>query len=113
MGAYCFSRSGVEDVYCEAESKPAGWDNEWNRLSVAVPHWGSKLGYREELIPGDVNNNKIIDPTDYILYKRAYFGTYTLTELQAKVGDMNKNGKVEVQDYIIIKRIYFGTYTVR
>ena len=61
---------------------------------------------------GDVNRNDKIDMTDYILLKRAYFGTYTLDADQQKRGDCNKNGKIDMTDYILLKRAYFGTYNL-
>jgi len=60
--------------------------------------------------PGDVNQNGYIDPRDYILLKRAYFGTFILTEQGEINGDINRNGKIDARDYILLKRIYFGTY---
>ena len=62
---------------------------------------------------GDINANGKIDMTDYILLKRAYFGTYKFTEEQNKVGDINKNNKIDMTDYILLKRVYFGTYTIK
>ncbi len=62
---------------------------------------------------GDINANDKIDMTDYILLKRAYFGTYTFTEEQNKIGDINKNNKIDMTDYILLKRVYFGTYTIK
>lgn len=32
--------SSLTDIYCEAESKPEGWDDNWNGSSATV-HWGS------------------------------------------------------------------------
>ena len=61
---------------------------------------------------GDVNMNDKIDMTDYILLKRAYFGTYDLNEEQEKRGDCNQNGKIDMTDYILLKRAYFGTYVL-
>ena len=51
--------------------------------------------------------------TDYILLKRAYFGTYTFNDRQNNAGDINANGKIDMTDYILLKRIYFGTYTLK
>ncbi len=62
---------------------------------------------------GDVNKNDKIDMTDYILLKRAYFGTFTFDDDQNKRGDINKNNKIDMTDYILLKRVYFGTYTIK
>ena len=60
---------------------------------------------------GDVNGNGKIDARDYLLLKRAYFGTYTLT-CDLEVSDINGNGKIDARDYLLLKRAYFGTYTI-
>lgn len=60
---------------------------------------------------GDVNNNGSIDMTDYILTKRAYFGTYTLSKDEFRRADVNSNGEIDMTDYVLVKRAYFGTYT--
>ncbi len=62
---------------------------------------------------GDINGNNKIDMTDYILLKRAYFGTYKFNETQNIAGDINKNNKIDMTDYILLKRAYFGTYTIK
>ncbi len=59
---------------------------------------------------GDVNQNGGIDMTDYILVKRAYFGTYKFNNEQISLGDCNENGSIDMTDYILLKRAYFGTY---
>ncbi len=64
-------------------------------------------------ILGDVNRNGKIDMTDYILLKRAYFGTYTFDAEQNNLGDINRNNKIDMTDYILLKRVYFGTYTIK
>ncbi|MBR5278187.1 MAG: hypothetical protein IKU23_02860, partial [Clostridia bacterium] len=61
---------------------------------------------------GDVNGNGKIDARDYLLLKRAYFGTYTLT-CDLEVADVNGNGKIDARDYLLLKRAYFGTYTIK
>ncbi len=61
---------------------------------------------------GDVNGNGKIDMTDYILVKRAYFGTYSLDEEQHELADINNNRKLDMTDYILLKRMYFGTYSI-
>lgn len=65
-----------------------------------------------DFVVGDVNGNGKIDARDYLLLKRAYFGTYTLTCADA-VSDINGNGKIDARDYLLLKRAYFGTYTIQ
>ena len=56
MGAAVFESSGSYDasgtqttftIYCEAESKPAGWDSMWNDMgsSFAYVRWGASMPY--------------------------------------------------------------------
>ena len=59
---------------------------------------------------GDVDANGFIETYDYILAKRTYFGTYSLTPAEKSRADVNSDGSVNQYDYILIKRIYFGTY---
>ena len=61
---------------------------------------------------GDINGNGKIDARDYLLLKRAYFGTYTLT-CNIAVADINGNGKIDARDYLLLKRAYFGTFTFK
>ena len=68
----------------------------------------SYYGIDAEPILGDVNDNGVLDMTDLILIKRAYFGSFTLTEEQQKRADFNQNGKIDMLDYILAKRKYFG-----
>ncbi len=60
---------------------------------------------------GDVNDSGDIDSMDYVLVKRAYFGTFTFNDQQLKRGDVNKSGDIDSMDYVLIKRAYFGTFS--
>jgi hypothetical protein len=61
---------------------------------------------------GDVNKDGAIDQFDYILVKRHYFETRTLTADEKTRADVNKDGKVDQFDYILISRHYFGSYKI-
>ncbi len=106
---------------------PESWANLQNALSFdptgkttgeikqAIANLQIALDAMERLenatvILGDVNLNGKIDARDYLLLKRAYFGTYTLTNNSA--GDINRNGKIDARDYLLLKRAYFGTYSI-
>ncbi len=62
---------------------------------------------------GDVNNDDAIDQYDYILVKRHYFETRTLTDDEFTRADVNGDEKVDQFDYILIARHYFGTYVIK
>jgi len=62
---------------------------------------------------GDINGNGKLDARDYLLLKRAYFGTYKLDETEVLASDINGNGKIDARDYLLLKRAYFGTYTIK
>ena len=64
-----------------------------------------------EIVKGDINEKDGIDSMDYVLLKRAYFGTYTLKDI--RVGDINDNGNIDSMDYVYLRRAYFGTYVIK
>ena len=60
---------------------------------------------------GDINNSGSIDSLDYVLLKRAYFGTFKLNDIQKLCGDCNRSKEIDSLDYVLLKRVYFGTFT--
>ena len=122
MGMYVFySCENLTDIYCEAESQPGGWDTSsgWLGNCKATVHWGvgnndpidPPSEEKPKVIKGDINGKDGIDSMDYVLLKRAYFGTYTLKDI--KVGDINDSGVIDSMDYVLLKRVYFGTYVIK
>ena len=75
----------------------------WEKISEEPPH--------NQSLRGDINASESIDARDYLLLKRAYFGTYTM-ECAPAVADINDNGQLDARDYLLLKRMYFGTYTL-
>lgn len=61
---------------------------------------------------GDINANGNIDSMDYVLLKRAYFGTFSLDDTAVLSADINTNGGIDSMDYVLLKRAYFGTYQI-
>lgn len=59
----------------------------------------------------DVDDDGDIDSMDYVLLKRAYFGTYDIHGNQLVRCDVNRDDLIDSMDYILAKRIYFGTYS--
>ncbi len=113
-GGWIFmSEISVNGVICNHEQDndpvipPEGDD------PITPPQGGSNDDEESEFMPGDINANEKIDMTDYILLKRAYFGTFKFTETQNIAGDINKNNRIDMTDYILLKRVYFGTYTIK
>ena len=62
---------------------------------------------------GDINGDGEISSMDYVLLKRAYFGTYKLNDLQTDSADINGDGEISSMDYILLKRAYFGTFEIK
>ena len=60
---------------------------------------------------GDVNANGKVDSLDYLLVKRACFGTYELSDDEYARANINGDDKIDSADYLLVKRIAFGTYT--
>lgn len=115
MGESAFSRCfAMTDIYCEAESLPEGWHDEWNYEwefpCYATIHWG----YRAEadIKLGDINVDNDITSFDYILIQRVVMGTYDFSEEQIKAGDIDGNSSIDSSDYILIKRHVMGTYVI-
>ena len=69
------------------------------------------VAQQSESTLGDINGNDEIDSMDYVLLKRAYFGTYKLEDMA--VGDINGNGEIDSMDYVYLRRAYFGTYVIQ
>ena len=67
--------------------------------------------FGDEVKMGDINENGDIDSMDYVLLKRAYFGTYRLSDIT--VGDIDENGEIGSMDYVYLRRAYFGTYVIK
>ncbi len=91
----------------DTSSDDTSSDDEDNNQNPEPP-----IGGETESKLGDINSNGMVDMIDYILLKRAFFGTYDLNEEQEKRGDCNQNGKIDMTDYILLKRAYFGTYVL-
>ena len=62
-------------------------------------------------LAGDVNQNGSLDVGDYLLIKRACFGTIELSELQAAASDVYGNNGTDIYDYVMIKRYFFSPNT--
>lgn len=59
---------------------------------------------------GDVNADQKVDQLDYLVIKRACFGTYTLYGSENTRADIDANESVNATDYLLLKRICFDTY---
>ena len=98
----------VKGRYVEYRFKP-----KTNWLMVAEVEAFAAEETSEEIIYGDVNNDKKVDSLDYLLVKRACFKTYSLSEQEYKRANINFDGAIDSADYLFVKRIAFGTYTIK
>ncbi|MDD4421828.1 MAG: discoidin domain-containing protein [Eubacteriales bacterium] len=64
------------------------------------------------MIDGDVNGDGEIKANDYLLIKRAYLGTYTLTGVNFRAACITNGTSIVAQDYLKIKREFLGTYSI-
>ena len=61
---------------------------------------------------GDVDNNGVINSTDYLLLKRYCLKTFRLTDVQLIAADVNKDGTVNAVDYLLVKRHVLGSFKI-
>ena len=59
-----------------------------------------------------MNGNGKIDARDYLLLKRAYFGTVELDDVMMFAADVDGDGEILTYDYIAVKRHYFDTLDI-
>ncbi len=72
---------------------------------------GEPAEVEPEYITGDVNNDGSIDSADYLIVKRACFGSYLLSEEEAMRANVDGSATVDSVDYVLVKRIAFGSFT--
>ncbi len=61
---------------------------------------------------GDIDKDSKINIVDYMLLKRACFGTYTLDAHQKIAADIDKDGDIDAVDYLLLKSFCFGMYVI-
>ena len=59
---------------------------------------------------GDIDNNREVDVSDYLLIKRSCLKTYELNSIQKVCADIDENGVVDTKDYILVKRYCLNTF---
>lgn len=64
------------------------------------------------VVRGDADGNGKVDTFDYVLVKRAYFGTYKLTDAGFRAVAISDGVTISAYDYLLIKRHYFGTIDI-
>ncbi len=64
------------------------------------------------VIKGDTNGDGKVSSQDYLLLKRAMFGTYNLTDAYMKAALIAGKPELDVTDYVLVKRHCFGTYII-
>ncbi|MBR5278329.1 MAG: leucine-rich repeat protein [Clostridia bacterium] len=102
---------GTQEMWDRIVQESCG--NEYCRkyIDATIYCTGEITEFENDFLKGDVNMNGKIDARDYLLLKRAYFGTFKL-ECPQEIADINGNGKIDARDYLLLKRAYFGTYTI-
>ncbi len=64
------------------------------------------------IVLGDVDGNGTITARDYLLVKRAFLGTFTLSEEQNKAACVGGGTSPVSSDYLKVKRHVLGTYDI-
>ena len=102
VGWYVFSYcSNLTAIYCEAESKPDGWDEDWQGIqdrktgAKAEVHWGST---GPETIHGNFNDDSEVDMKDAAHFI-GWVGAPFLPQFQINQSfdaDFNKDGSIDM-----------------
>ena len=61
---------------------------------------------------GDVDNNGVIDATDYMRVKAAFLRESELSEDEFRAADVDRNGVIDTTDYIRIKAHFLGDFVI-
>ena len=103
VGWYVFSYcSNLTAIYCEAESKPDGWDEDWQGIqdrktgAKAEVHWGST---GPETIHGNFNDDSEVDMKDAAHFI-GWVGAPFLPQFQINQSfdaDFNKDGSIDMK----------------
>ncbi len=96
----------------DTSSEPESSEPESSEPESSEPETSDPDVSVDEYDIGDVNADGDINQFDYLLVKRAYFDTYTLTAEQEKRADCNYDNTVNQFDYLLLKRHYFETYVI-
>lgn len=82
-----------------------------NGYAVYAKCLGDFIDSEYNFLRGDANRDGSLTATDYLIVKRAFLGTYTLTKSCRRAGDADGNGVIGAADYLMIKRVILGTYS--
>lgn len=64
------------------------------------------------IVSGDVNRDGLVNTVDYLMLKRAFLGTYTLSGAAYTAGCLTDGKKIGTNDYIKLKRFVLGTFDI-
>ena len=63
------------------------------------------LGENSITLKGDVNGDGKVDAKDHLMTKRAFLGTFKLTDEQFARADMDGDGKISAKDILMLLRL--------
>ncbi|PKM62995.1 MAG: hypothetical protein CVU97_02625 [Firmicutes bacterium HGW-Firmicutes-21] len=64
------------------------------------------------VIKGDINGDGLVNAKDYLIVKRAYLGSFELSDIQLKSACFENTPAPTTKDYLKIKRHFLGTYNI-
>ena len=88
-------------------------DSEGKEVTEGLVKTGMKIDFGEGFditVLGDVDQNGIVNSTDYLYARRAYLGTLTLSDAQKDAADL---GNDAMGNLILLKRHILGTQYIR
>lgn len=88
-------------------------DSEGNEITEGLVKTGMKINFGDGydiIVVGDVDQNGVVNAVDYLYAKRAYLGTFTLSDAQKDAADL---GNSAMGNLILLKRHIIGTQYIR
>ena len=88
-------------------------DSEGKEVTEGLVKTGMKIDFGEGFditVLGDVDQNGIVNSTDYLYARRAYLGTLTLSDAQKDAADLGNDARGNL---ILLKRHILGTQYIR
>lgn len=84
-----------------------------NGMTAELWYNGQKMDSATVIVKGDINGDGKITATDALQLKRAYLGSYTLTDIAARAARIISDTPAEPVNYLAVKRHIQGNFKIK